>query len=197
MKEKFRRLLGLVLVISGIGLMGSVIYNRVETNKKQNELKSVLEDVIKEVPTNTESSETIKTDELGYTPIGLIEIPSINLSQGLVEGVTDEILQYYIGHFEDSVKPGEIGNFAVAGHRVSNYSEAFVNLYKLKSGDLVSVKSRGKEFIYEINENFIVDPDRVEVLDSTDEPTITLITCTVGAKQRVIVKGNLIEIKDI
>lgn len=95
------------------------------------------------------------------------------------------------------VKPGEKGNFAVAGHRVSNYSEAFINLYKLEPGDLVSVKSRGKEFIYEINENFIVDPDRVEVLDETEEATITLITCTVGAKQRVIVKGKLIETKDI
>lgn len=195
--EKFRRIVGLVLVITGIGLMGSVIYNRIETNKKQNELKNVLKDVIKEVPDNEGETKKQETDELGYTPIGLIEIPSINLSQGLVEGVTDEILQYYIGHFEDSVMPGEKGNFAVAGHRVSNYSEAFVNLYKLQVGDLVSVKSRGKEFIYKINENFIVDPENVEVLDATDEATITLITCTVGAKQRVIVKGELIETKDI
>lgn len=197
MIEKFRRLLGLILVFVGICLIGSVIYNRIETNKKQDELKAVLQDVIKEDCTKEEITQEKEVDNLGYTPVGLIEIPSIDLSQGLVEGVTDEILQYYIGHFEDSVKPGEKGNFAVAGHRVSNYSEAFINLYKVKPADLVSVKSRGKEFIYEIDENFIVDPEKVEVLDQTEEATITLITCTVGAKQRVIVKGKLIDTKEI
>lgn len=194
---KFRKILGLILIFIGIGLIASVIYNRVETNKKQNELKAVLQDIIKEDGRSGETSEEYKEDALGYKPVALVEIPSINLSQGLVEGVTDEILQYYIGHFEDSAKPGEKGNFAVAGHRISNYSEAFVNLYKLKVGDLVHVKSKGKEFVYEINENYIVDPDKVEVLDSTKDATITLITCTVGAKQRVVVKGKLIETKDI
>ena len=196
---KLRRLLGLILVIVGIGIISSVIYKKIETNKRQNELKEVLQDVIREEPIDGEiDRDTDKNIEnLGYVPIGLIEIPSIGLSQGLVEGITDEILQYYIGHFENSVKPGEKGNFAVAGHRVSNYSEAFVNLYKVKPGDLVNVKSRGKEFVYKIEENFIVEPDEIEVLDETEEATITLITCTVGAKQRVILKGSLIDTKDI
>lgn len=196
---KLRRLLGLILVIVGIGIISSVIYKKIETNKRQNELKEVLQDVIREEPIDGEiERDTDKNIEnLGYVPIGLIEIPSIGLSQGLVEGITDEILQYYIGHFENSVKPGEKGNFAVAGHRVSNYSEAFVNLYKVKPGDLVNVKSRGKEFVYKIEENFIVEPDEIEVLDETEEATITLITCTVGAKQRVILKGSLIDTKDI
>lgn len=197
MIEKIRRIFGLILVIVGITLIGTVIYSRMETNKKQNELKAVLQDVIKEEPSEGEVVNNKDLNDLGYIPIGLIEITSINLSQGLVEGVTDDILQYYIGHFENSVRPGENGNFAVAGHRVSNYSEAFVNLYKLKQGDLVSVKSAGKEFIYEVKENFIVDPDRIDVLDATEKPTITLITCTVGAKQRVIIKGDLKETKDL
>lgn len=190
---KFRKVVGSVLIIVGIFLISSVVYKRVETNKKQNELKSVLQDVIKEESVSGE----VSYNNLGYTPVGLIEIPSIGLSQGLVEGITDEILQYYIGHFEDSAQPGEKGNFAVAGHRVSNYSEAFVNLYKVKPGDLISVKSKGKDFIYEVEENFIVDPDDIDVLDETKDETITLVTCTVGAKQRVIVKGSLIETKDL
>ena len=35
------------------------------------------------------------------------------------------------------------------------------------------------------------------MLDQTEDPTITLITCTVGAKERVIVKGKLIETKEL
>ena len=51
--------------------------------------------------------------------------------------------------------------------------------------------------MYEVTDNFIVSPDNVEVLDNTDEATITLVTCTVGAKERVIVKGNLIKSNDM
>ena len=126
-----------------------------------------------------------------------MEIPSISLSQGIVEGISDEILQYYLGHFEGSVKPGEKGNFSVAGHRVSDYSEAFVNLYKVEIGDKVLVKANKKEYVYEVTDSFIVSPDNVDVLDNTDEATITLVTCTVGAKERVIVKGKLVESKDM
>ena len=197
MINKLRRLLGVILVILGIGIISSVIYKKIETNKKQSELKAVLQDVIREEEVEGEIVKDKNIENLGYVPIGLIEIPSIGLSQGVVEGITDEILQYYIGHFENSVKPGEKGNFTVAGHRVSNYSEAFVNLYKVNPGDLISVKSRGKEFVYKIEKNFIVEPDAIEVLDETEDATITLITCTVGAKQRVIVKGILIDTKDI
>ena len=126
-----------------------------------------------------------------------MEIPSINLSQGLVEGIADDVLQYYLGHFEGSAMPGEKGNFAVAGHRVSDYSEAFVNLYKAEIGDEILVKANKKEYVYEITESFIVAPDRVDVLDNTDDATITLVTCTVGAKDRVIVKGKLVGENDL
>ena len=126
-----------------------------------------------------------------------MEIPSIGLSQGIVEGINDDVLQYYLGHFEGSAKPGEKGNFSVAGHRVSDYSEAFVNLYKIEIADKVLVKANKKEYVYEVTDSFIVSPDRVDVLNNTDEATITLVTCTVGAKERVIVKGKLVESKDM
>ena len=38
---------------------------------------------------------------------------------------------------------------------------------------------------------------QIEVLDATENATITLITCTVGAKQRVIVKGTLQSTEDL
>ncbi len=196
LKEKIRRGIGIILIVIGLALIVSIVYKKIETSKKQKELQNILEQVITE---DTEDGSEGKEEKSinGYKPIALVEIPSINLSQGLVEGITDDILQYYLGHFETSAKPGEKGNFAVAGHRVSDYSEAFVNLYKIEAGDKVIVKANKNEYIYEVTENFIVDPSRVDVLDNTDEATITLITCTVGAKERVIVKGKLVETKDL
>lgn len=197
MREGIRRLIGLILIIIGITIIISIIYRKIETEKKQEELRNILEEVINEDIDEPENNEDSFTVGEGYKPIGLLEIPSINLSQGIVEGVTDDILLYYLGHFENSAMPGERGNFAVAGHRISDYSEAFVNLYKTKVGDKIIVKAKGKKFIYEVTDNFVVQPDRVEVLDDTKDATITLITCTVGAKERVIVKGKLIETKEL
>ena len=196
MKEKVRRIIGLILIVVGLSIIASIVYKKIETNNKQKELQNILEQVINDEPKELSKEEEEKLIN-GYKPIALIEIPSINLSQGLVEGISDDVLQYYLGHFEGSAMPGEKGNFAVAGHRVSDYSEAFVNLYKAEIGDEILVKANKKEYVYEITESFIVAPDRVDVLDDTDDATITLVTCTVGAKERVIVKGKLVEENDL
>lgn len=196
MKEKIRRGIGLILIILGLAIIASIVYKKIETSNKQKELQNILEQVINEDKNELTEEEEEKLIN-GYKPIALIEIPSISLSQGLVEGISDDVLQYYLGHFENSANPGEVGNFAVAGHRVSDYSEAFVNLYKVEIGDKINVKANKKEYIYEVTENYIVSPDRVDVLDNTEDATITLVTCTVGAKERVIVKGKLIETKDL
>ena len=169
--------------------------------KKQKEIAQLFENGFSEGTSTegaTESSESVNLDEInGYKPIAIIEIPSINLSQALVEGISDNVLQYFLGHFPDSAAPGQVGNFAIAGHRVSDYTDAFINLYKVTAGDKIIVKTHDKKYTYVIEENYIVNPDQVEVLDATENATITLITCTVGSKQRVIVKGTLQSTEDL
>lgn len=190
--DKFRRGIGLLLIIIGITIIATVVYKKVETIRKQKAIVEMFESGISE-GTSTGNSEEVNLDDInGYKPIAIIEIPSIKLSQALVEGISDDVLKYFLGHFTDSAAPGEVGNFAVAGHRVSDYTDAFINLYKVKSGDEVIVKTQDKKYTYVVEDNFIVEPDNVEVLKDTKEPTMTLVTCTVGAKQRVIVKGKLI-----
>lgn len=198
MKEKIRRVTGIILILLGLTIIISILYKKIETKKKQEELQNILEQVINEEHEEiTEEKEKELESINGYKPIALMEIPSINLSQGIVEGISDASLQYYLGHFEDSVGPGEKGNFSIAGHRVSDYSEAFVNLYKAEIGDEIIVKANKKEYIYKITKSFIVSPTDISVLENTDNATITLVTCTVGAKERLIVKGDLIETKDL
>ena len=190
--DKFRRIIGLLLIVVGITIIATVVYKKVETIGKQKDIIEMFESGISE-GTSTGNKETVNLDEInGYTPIAIIEIPSIKLSQALVEGISDDVLKYFLGHFTDSAAPGEKGNFAVAGHRVSDYTDAFINLYKVKAGDEVIVKTQDKKYTYVVEDNFIVEPEDVQVLDNTKEATMTLVTCTVGAKQRVIVKGKLI-----
>ena len=190
---KFRRVFGIVLILIGVGIIANVIYKKIVTSNKQNELIEAFESQIADAK-NEESSEPVSLEAInGYTPIAIMEIPSIKLKQPVVDGITEDVIKYFLGRFPNSAMPGEVGNFAVAGHRVSDFTDAFINLYKVKVGDKVIVTTKDGVYTYEVDSSFIVDPDQVEVLDESDYEKITLITCTIGSKRRVIVTGKLIE----
>ena len=196
--DKFRRIIGILLIIIGVVIIGDVAYKKIITLKKQKDIVKLFENGFSEGTSTGESTESSESVNLnGYKPIAMVEIPSINLSQALVEGISDDVLKYFLGHFPDSAAPGQVGNFAIAGHRVSDYTDAFINLYKVSAGDKIIVKTHDKKYTYVIEENYIVNPDQIEVLDATENATITLITCTVGSKQRVIVKGTLQSTEDL
>ena len=198
--DKFRRIVGVILILVGVFIVGDVVYKKIETNKKQQQMIDLFEGQItgEKLEGENASQEVVSLDDInGYSPIAIMEIPRIKLKQAIVTGIDDNTLQYFLGHFPDSAMPGEVGNFAVAGHRVSDYTDAFINLYKVKAGDEVIINTRDKKYTYEIDDNFIVDPSDVEVLEKSDYEKITLITCTVGAKQRVVVTGKLIKTEDI
>ena len=194
--EKFKKIIGILLIVIGVSLIASVGYKKYVTTKKNNQLIEEFRESINEPQVEDESDDYVeeqedKIDIDEINAMAIMEIPSIDLMQGVVEGIQDSVIKYYLGHFPESALPGEKGNFAVAGHRVSSYTDAFVNLYKVKPGDDIKITTREKVYTYTINEVFVVEPEDVYVLEETDDATITLVTCTVGGKQRVIVKGNL------
>ena len=163
-----------MLILIGVSIIGTVVYKKMVTSNKQNEVLESFENQLKEDNTNNESHEDVNLDSInGYTPIAIIK--------------------YFLGKFPESAMPGEVGNFSVAGHRVSDFTDAFINLYKVKPGDKVIVTTKSGKYTYEVDESFIVEPEQVEVLDTADYEKITLITCTIGSKRRVIVTGRLID----
>ena len=191
--EKFRKIVGVLLILIGVGIIGTVAYKKIVTSQKQNELLEAFESQLAEGD-NENTEEEVNLDSInGYTPIAIMEIPSIKLKQPVVEGITEDVIKYFLGKFPESTMPGEVGNFAVAGHRVSDFTDAFINLYKVKPGDDVIVTTKDGKYTYEVEESFIVEPEQVEVLENADYEKITLITCTIGSKRRVIVTGKLIE----
>ncbi len=124
--------------------------------------------------------------------IAVLNIPKINLEIAVVEGVEKENIKYFVGHFPNSVMPGEIGNLCVAGHRTSNYAQPFKEISKLENGDEIIFTYKNKEYIYIVNSSFVVTPDDTYILDNTaNEATLTVVTCTLDSKNRLIVKGKL------
>lgn len=194
---KLRRIIGFLLIFVGVAIIVNVAYKKIVTWQKQNELLEVFESQIGKEKSE-ESGEEVNLKSInGYTPIAIMEIPSIKLKQPIVDGITEDVIKYFLGRFPDLAMPGEVGNFAVAGHRVSDFTDAFINLYKVKVGDEVIVTTRDAKYTYEVDSSFIVDPDQVEVLDDADYEKMTLITCTIGSKRRVIVTGKLIKKRSI
>ena len=192
---KFRRVVGVILILIGVGIIGNVAYKKIVTSNKQNELLEVFESQLAEAK-NSDSSEPVSLEPInGYTPVAIMEIPSIKLKQPVVDGITEDVIKYFLGRFPESAMPGQVGNFAVAGHR--DYTDAFINLYKVKVGDEVIVTTKDGRYTYEVDNSFIVDPDQVEVLEEADYEKMTLVTCTIGSKRRVIVTGKLIGKEDL
>jgi sortase A len=125
-------------------------------------------------------------------PPGVLEIPSLKLTVPIFTGTSELVLNRGVGWIEGTAMPGEDGNVGLAGHR-DGY---FRVLKDLKLGDTIEVQSVGRTLRYRVTNLKVVEPTDVSVLDPTDEPSVTLVTCYpfyyVGsAPQRYIVRGTL------
>lgn len=195
MKQKLLRYLGILFILIGITVIGVVGYRKYTTYKGQQQLKDKFQQILKQKEPDKSAENNSKKEDnsivSNITPIALMKIPKINVEVAVAEGTEDDVLRYALGHFKNTVMPGEKGNFAVAGHRNFTYAEYFKDLDKLNKGDEIIVQTKEAQFTYIVNDSFIVNPDKVEILNSTKEKTITLVTCTIGAKQRLVIKGIL------
>jgi sortase A len=125
--------------------------------------------------------------------IAIIEIPKINITKAVVQGVGTEDLKKGPGHYPSTPMPGEKGNASIAGHRTT-YGHPFYDLDALKPGDDIFISTRAGKFQYKVDHSMNVDPHDVAVLDPTPDNRLTLTTCTprFSAAQRLIVVSKLI-----
>ena len=77
----------------------------------------------------------------------------------VVQGVSLPDLSRGVGHYPKTAVPGEIGNFAVAGHRATN-GEPFAHLDAVKVGDSLVVETRSEWFTYVVDKVQIVATER-------------------------------------
>jgi sortase A len=135
----------------------------------------------------------------------------------IVEGVNDAELEKGVGHYPGTAIPGQIGNFAMAGHRVGK-GEPFLNLDHLRPGDAVVVQTARNWYVYRVMGDAatgnvgardsqgvpgreILSPNDVQVIDPVpdnpgEKPTraiMTLTTChpKYSASNRMIIHALL------
>ncbi len=109
-----------------------------------------------------------------------------------------------IGHYEKTQMPGELGNFAIAGHRTT-YGKPFNKIADLKSGDALVVRMSDTWYVYKVTSHEIVSPKDFDVVSPVpdtkfgdpnvkrDKRYITMTAChpMFSAKERYIVHGEL------
>jgi len=129
--------------------------------------------------------------ELGL-PMAILRIPELDLEVPVLEGTDDMVLDRAVGRIAGTVRPGEVGNSGIAGHR----DGVFRGLKDIDLGDWIEVETLTGISSYQIDKISIVSPTHVEVLEPTPDSVITLVTCYpfyfVGkAPQRYIVRASL------
>ncbi|MGH3717888.1 MAG: class E sortase [Pseudonocardiaceae bacterium] len=72
------------------------------------------------------------------TPVALLEIPSLNLREVVVEGTSSGTLMSGPGHRRDTPFPGQVGTSVIAGRRAT-YGAPFRSIGQLRAGDRVMV----------------------------------------------------------
>ncbi len=114
--------------------------------------------------------------------------------QPIVQGDGWEQLKKGVGQHIGSANPGEVGNLVLSAHN-DIFGELFRHLDKLKPGDEIKVITTTQEFVYVVTGLRIADPTDVSVMDPTDKPTITLISCYpyLVDTQRIVIIGELQE----
>jgi len=133
------------------------------------------------------------------TPVAGLYIPRLDKDWIVVEGVEQDNIRYAPGHYPSSAGPGQIGNFAVAGHR---NRATFWRLNELDIGDAIIVEDKTDWYVYKVSRSHIVRPTQTEVVapvpgDRGATPTeamLTLTTChpKFDNYQRLIVHAKLV-----
>ena len=128
--------------------------------------------------------------------IGRIQVPRLQLSAMVREGVEDDTLRRAVGHIPSTALPGQLGNVGLAGHR----DTFFRKLRDIRKADKIVVSTLKGNYDYEVESLKIVAPKDVSVLRALPgEQVLTLVTCFpfnyVGAApKRFIVRAKQLDV---
>lgn len=152
---------------------------------------NVTVDQIEETPDTSSGTTSGKKKFKGFTVVGTMRIPTINLEYPIFEEVSTSALENgLIALYPNGDNINLAGNTVIIGHNYRN-GMFFSNLKKLSNGDKVYVTDfRGKSVTYEVYNIFEASQTDTSFYarDTNGLPEITLSTCTDASNdQRTII----------
>lgn len=141
-----------------------------------------------------EPEPTVEPTEPPPAPIATIKIPSIDLKLPVLEGATQKNMKSAAAHLNETAAVGDLGNAAIAAHRMKKKGRLFNRLDEVAVGDKVVVETKEETFTYSVYKVSVVEPTDVSVLNyNKKDKLLTLITCDpiVNPTHRLIVHAKL------
>ena len=105
-----------------------------------------------------------------------IQIPAIGVDAPVVQGDGWEQLKKGVGQHIGSADPGDKGNVVLSAHN-DIFGEIFRDLDRLQPGDEITIYTNQRSYSYIVSDTKVVEPTQVDIMDSTSQPTLTLISC--------------------
>ena len=196
MKLKVYRIFFIILIILAVTILILIGAKFVKSNLIERENQEVVETFSMEIEKQNEIQNNDITMD-GYKVIGIVKIPKIQIEYPILdldtynpeetkEPMKISIVKYWGGNVND------YGNLSIAGH--NNYNGTMFGKTKyLENGDIIELTDLNNKTIkYSIYDIFVTDPNDVTILQTEDKNVreVTLITCTNGNKQRLILKAR-------
>ena len=160
-------------------LYGNQTPKKIEKNSKEE--KQIIEEKKETNNQNNNNNNNNNNIFNNQDYFGYIQIPKINLTQGLVKlnspnnNVDRNIQTIYPSDYPDV----EYGNLILAAHSGSSSIAYFKKLYLLNKNDQVNVIYNNEKYIYNIVNIYTVPKNgKVAIYREQNKTTLTLITCT-------------------
>lgn len=200
MKLKVYKIFFIILIILAAITLTLIGIKFVKSNLIERENQEVVETFSMEIEKQNEKQNEIQNSDItmnGYKVIGIVKIPKIQIEYPILdldtynpeetkEPMKISIVKYWGENVND------YGNLSIAGH--NNYNGTMFGKTKyLENGDIVELTDLNNKTIkYSIYDIFVTNPNDVTILQTEDKSVreVTLITCTNGNKQRLILKAR-------
>lgn len=184
MPAKALRLIGELLILAAVIIGLWLVYENVFTNSYAQQQSQVARKTLV-----TDWTKTPHILPKAGQPLALMFIPKLENSvwgMPIIEGVSQSDLAKGVGHYPGTGLPGQVGNFAVAGHRVT-HGQPFYDFPRLQVGDSVVIETGEAWYKYQLFANKFVSPSAYEVVSNMPDVAvpagyspvslITLTTC--------------------
>ena len=200
--------LGLALVAVGLTLVGYVAWQLYGTNVVAHRHR---DQALGELHRAWDRGETKAPTRRG-TARSQVRIPRFGADYAVpvLDGTSSTALATGFGHYSGTAGPGQVGNFAIAGHRVT-HGEPLRQMTELRKGDLVYVDtarttytyrllSGGGDLVVPFTAGWVLDPAPANPEGGPQPPQepgqrlITLTTCSelFHTDNRMVAFGTLV-----
>ena len=196
------RKIGIYLVTIGIAILGFyLIYNKSIEKRASDSVDDYIDDtsIVEKVEvedTNKEQLEEKESNSKSINYTAIIEIPTIDLKQGVVDSTKNfSSINYAISVDKNSNYPNESGNFILYAHSGNSYISYFRKLNKVNINDNVYIYFNGVKYHYVIYDKYDIEKTgKAKVITSKSDNYITLITCNQDKKgYQIVVLGKLVD----